>query len=407
MKNRNFRIAVFGATFAMALLMTPAKVSVHAAPIQYTLDSEVVEQVADSVTVNSYCGQTLNDTTAEVFDTYTSNAETPILSEEELAFIERYKNIGISNVNDYLNIRKSPDQASEVVGTLPKNAGCTVESIDKNGWAKITSGEVSGYVSVEYLITGEEVPALVKEVGKKIGVVNAETVRLREEKSEESKILALVSIDEEVNVKDDSDEQWIRVSYDDQEGYIARELLDLDYKLATAEEVEREEEVITTTTEVKTETKTETSTVSKKTTSNKTTSSKTKKVSEPKTSSNSSVRSSIVSYAKQFVGGKYVYGGTSLTNGVDCSGFTMRVYEKFGYNITRTSRSQAAAGKTISVSSVKPGDLVFYADGGSINHVAMYIGNGQIVHASNPKTGIKISNMNYRKPCKAVRFIND
>ena len=171
--------------------------------------------------------------------------------------------------------------------------------------------------------------------------------------------------------------------------------------------MEREEEVITTTTEVKTETKTETSTVSKKTTSNKTTSSKTKNVSEPKTSSNSSVRSSIVSYAKQFVGGKYVYGGTSLTNGVDCSGFTMRVYEKFGYNITRTSRSQAAAGKTISVSSVKPGDLVFYANGGTINHVAMYIGNGQIVHASNPKTGIKISNMNYRKPYKAARFIND
>lgn len=114
------------------------------------------------------------------------------------------------------------------------------------------------------------------------------------------------------------------------------------------------------------------------------------------------LREEIVSYAKQFVGNPYVYGGTSLTRGTDCSGFTMSVYRNFGVNLNRISRDQANNGKTISVKDVQKGDLLFYTSGGRINHVAMYIGGGKIVHASNPRTGICISNMNYRTPYKAV-----
>ena len=108
----------------------------------------------------------------------------------------------------------------------------------------------------------------------------------------------------------------------------------------------------------------------------------------------------------QFVGNPYVYGGTSLTGGTDCSGFTMRVYEHFGIDITRTSRSQAAAGREISASQLQKGDLVFYAYNGVIGHVGLYIGNGQIVHAANPNTGITISSVNYTTPCKYVTFLN-
>ena len=121
----------------------------------------------------------------------------------------------------------------------------------------------------------------------------------------------------------------------------------------------------------------------------------------------SSTRASIVEYAKQFLGNRYVYGGTSLTNGTDCSGFTMRIYEHFGYSIPRTSGSQASALSGISSSEAKPGDLFFYSNGGRINHVAMYIGSGMIIHASNPRTGIKISNAYYRSPAKVARVIND
>lgn len=110
------------------------------------------------------------------------------------------------------------------------------------------------------------------------------------------------------------------------------------------------------------------------------------------------IRNQIVTFAKQFVGRPYVYGGSSLTNGTDCSGFTMRVMEQFGIQLGRDSRSQAASVRRIPVESVQPGDLVFYASGRSINHVALYIGNGQIVHASNERTGITISSMYYRAP---------
>jgi len=116
-------------------------------------------------------------------------------------------------------------------------------------------------------------------------------------------------------------------------------------------------------------------------------------------------RTAIVAYAKQFLGNPYVYGGTSLTDGTDCSGFTMRIYEHFGINTGRTSRDQAAKGKQIPIDSVQPGDLLFYASGDYINHVAMYIGGGQIIHASTSKTGIIISTAYYRTPYKAVTFL--
>lgn len=117
-------------------------------------------------------------------------------------------------------------------------------------------------------------------------------------------------------------------------------------------------------------------------------------------------RSAVVAYAKQFLGNPYVYGGTSLTNGADCSGFTMSVFAHFGISTGRSSRDQAAKGKEIAVSAVQPGDLLFYASGNYINHVALYIGDGQVIHASTAKSGIKISPSNYRTPCKAVSFLN-
>ena len=120
----------------------------------------------------------------------------------------------------------------------------------------------------------------------------------------------------------------------------------------------------------------------------------------------SATRTAIVAYAKQYLGNPYVYGGTSLTNGADCSGFTMRIFEHFGIDTGRSSRDQAAKGKEIALSEIQPGDLIFYANGDYINHVALYIGGGQIIHASNSKTGIITSTAYYRTPYKAVTFLN-
>jgi cell wall-associated NlpC family hydrolase len=95
-----------------------------------------------------------------------------------------------------------------------------------------------------------------------------------------------------------------------------------------------------------------------------------------------------------------------LTNGTDCSGFTQSVYKHFGISIPRTSVTQSTTGKKVSLDELQAGDLVFYAKNGRVNHVAMYIGGGQVVHASSPKTGIKISNLRYRTPYCARRIVN-
>lgn len=119
-------------------------------------------------------------------------------------------------------------------------------------------------------------------------------------------------------------------------------------------------------------------------------------------------RQSVVNYALQFVGGRYAYGGSDPHTGVDCSGFTRYVMQHAaGISLNRSSGGQAAQGVSISADQMKPGDLIFYGNGRSINHVAMYIGNGQIVHSSTYKTGIKVSQWNYRNPVKIVNVIGD
>lgn len=117
------------------------------------------------------------------------------------------------------------------------------------------------------------------------------------------------------------------------------------------------------------------------------------------TASGSGNGTAIANYALQFVGNPYVFGGTSLTKGADCSGFTMSVHKHFGISIPRSSVGQASGGKSVSISNVQPGDIIYYG-----NHVGIYIGNGQIVHASTAKTGIKISNYTYRTPICVRRY---
>ena len=122
------------------------------------------------------------------------------------------------------------------------------------------------------------------------------------------------------------------------------------------------------------------------------------------TSSSSDLGQQIASYAVQFVGNPYIYGGTSLTNGADCSGFVQSVFANFGIGLSRTAASQASGGTSVSLDSLQAGDLLFYSSSGSIDHVALYIGGGQIVHAANSASGIIISNAYYSTPVAAKRY---
>jgi uncharacterized protein YgiM (DUF1202 family) len=276
-----------------------------------------------------------------------------------------YTNLGIANVDTAnLNVRNEPSTSGEVVGKMTKHNACEILETDGD-WYKITSGNVEGYVSSEYILTGEEAIAIAKEEATTYATVTTEALRVRREASTESDILSLVNKDEDLAVVEEGDE-WVRVEVDDEEGYVFKEYVTIAEKLSTAKTI--------------------------------------KELNYGQGVSD--VRVDLVQYALQFVGNRYVWGGESLTNGVDCSGFTMKIYEKYGIYLPHSSKAQPSYGTKIKASEAQPGDLFFYGSGSTISHVGIYIGDGKIVHASNKRDGIKISNAYYRTPICVVRYLN-
>ena len=301
-----------------------------------------------------------------------------------------YKGKAAPNVRSVLNIRKKKSTSSPVVGKFKKGNIGTVLKKGKE-WSRIRSGKVTGYVKNEYLIWGSSIHKYAKEHNfPKKAVVKVDTLKVRQKQSTKAKVLTLVSRNDSYKVLGETAE-WVNVKADGDKGYLAKDYVSIGYYYTNAK-----------------------STVKKqRSAALKSTAEQDKKDSSSQgneSTSSGNIRQQVVNYALKFVGNKYRYGGNSLTNGTDCSGFTQQVLGHFGYSISRTSSSQANDGRTISISNVRPGDLLFYKRGGRINHVTMYIGNGQVVHASNsapyPRGGIKVSGMGYRTPCKAVRIIN-
>lgn len=279
--------------------------------------------------------------------------------------LEGYVNIGIANVEDNLNIRAEAGTEGKLVGKLRKDSACEILEVDGE-WAHITSGEVEGYVKAEYLYTGDEAVERAFQLGQEVAKVDADALYVRMEPSTEADFWTMVPKGEELAVLEDQGD-WLKVDIDGEEGYVASEFVHVTSELSTA---------LTITEALYGEGVTD-------------------------------VRIAICEFAKQFIGNRYVWGGTSLTKGADCSGFVLSVYRNFGVSLPHSSRAQANCGTKISVGDVKPGDLIFYGNGRRINHVAMYIGNGRVVHASNSRTGIITSNMYYRSPVSAARIIND
>ena len=294
--------------------------------------------------------------------------------------IPGFTNIGIADVDTNLMVRSGSGENYKILGKLPKNGGCEIIEDSKDGWTKISSGKVTGYVKSSYLITGANATQLAKKVGSYIATANTGGLRVRKDPSTDSEVIDLIAKGEELIVLDskvftDDEEhgKWVKVSLDSDdsengtEAYVAKEYVDLSFQLIKAVTIEE----LQFGTGV------------------------------------SSTRVKLVTAAKTHLGEAYVWGGTRLGVGVDCSGFTQALYRQLGISIPRTSREQARGGIGVSASSLKPGDLVFYGSSSYINHVAMYIGNGQVIHASNRRDGIKISNMYYRSPVKCARYISD
>lgn len=274
-----------------------------------------------------------------------------------------YTVLGVANVTNYLNVRETPNQDGKLLGKLPMNAGCEIlETLD--GWYHIKSGNVEGYVSAEFLLTGEEANERAKEAIMTLASVQADKLMVREQPNTDCSIVTRVAQGEELEVSEVLD-GWVKVNIDSEQGYVSADYVTVHQALPIGVTL--------------------------------------KEISTGSGVSNTAV--DLIEYAKQFLGNRYVYGGTSLTKGTDCSGFTMRIFEHFGYSLSRTSGAQSNNGKRVSLSEIQPGDLLFYSRGGSIGHVAIYIGNGQIIHASTERTGIIISNAYYATPACATRII--
>lgn len=280
---------------------------------------------------------------------------------------EAPENIAYANVSELLNVRKKPDASSSKVGILYKNAFCLVESVE-NGWAKITSGDVSGYVKASYLVTGEKAAELAKEEATLYAVVNSSVSALNVRKAPSTsatkvaRVTAgeklLVSREVVINKNEEVSKVWVEVALNDEENdevlaYVASEYVTFSYELPWAVKY------------------------------------------TPYGVGVSDLRVAICDYAKKFIGTKYVWGGESLTKGIDCSSFVQQIYSHFGYTTERNSRMIAKQYEKISVSELQPGDLVFYGKVklNYINHVAIYIGNGQIIHSSTNFNGVAISSM--------------
>ena len=280
--------------------------------------------------------------------------------------INQYDNLVIFKKSGYMNVRSTPENKGDdnVIGKLTsKAAGDIIETVD--GWYKIKSGKVTGYVRADYMVTGEEARNLADKEATNMAVCNSGGLRVREEGSLDAPVITLVAEGEELEVVDIQDD-WVKIMLDDEAAYVSADYVDIAKKLEKAVSL----------TELK------------------------------YGQGVSDIRVDLVNYAKQFLGNPYVWGGTSLTKGADCSGFVLSIMKKYGVSLPHHSGSQAQCGKKVSLSEAQPGDLVFYAKNGKINHVAIYIGGGQVIHASNPRTGIKISNVSYRTPYSVRRVLS-
>lgn len=267
-------------------------------------------------------------------------------ADEEEEYME---NVVVANVVNYASVRTDPDVRSEVVGRIYPNAVGTLLE-EKDGWCYIESGSVTGYVLSDFLYVGDEARQAVEELGLRIARVDAQILYVRTEADSEAEVLGMVPQGEALLVLEESTD-WIKVDTEDGEGWVSAEYV------TVKTEYEHAEFVYDTGDE------------------------------------GSELGIAAVEYALQFVGNPYVYGGTSLTKGIDCSGFVMKVYENFGVELPHSSAADRKQGHAVkSIKDAQPGDLICYS-----GHVALYMGDGQIVHASNERDGIKVSKVGYRK----------
>ncbi len=302
-----------------------------------------------------------------------------------------FRNLVIAQVTNYVNVRSIPSEEGEVLGKLYNNSVGTFIS-EENGWYQINSGSVTGYVKAEFCVTGEDAVELAKKVGKRIATVTTETLFVRTEPSTECSILGMVPEADDLIVLEET-EGWAKVDVEEGMGWVSTDYVALHSEFVQAESKEEEERRLAKEEEERQKARAAAAQKAAQNQNNQSQSSApAQNAGSYSVSGGSEMGVAVAEYGLQFVGNPYVYGGTSLTNGADCSGFVMSVYANFGVSLPHSSTSDRSQGYGVDgLDNAQPGDIICYS-----GHVGIYIGNGQIVHASNERTGIIVSNANYR-----------
>lgn len=328
---------------------------------------------------------------------------TPLPTEEVES---EYIDFAISNVENYVNVRSLPSTDGEIVGKLYGGSVAQIEELagEEQDWFKIISGNVEGYVKGEYFIHGQEAVEAMDSYVVKYAQVQVKKLNVREKASTSGKKVGYLENGETVRVLEDCGE-WLKVQYTaETTGYLSAQYVmvteSYSYAVSLAEEKQqkalyKEREARRPKEQTKASEKAE----------------EIIEVVPPAVTytSNEELRKEIINYALQFVGNKYINGGSSLTKGTDCSGFTCLIFKEFGYSISRTPSGQyTSAGRSIDISEIQPGDIVCYSSNGgkSCTHVAFYMGDGQIVHSANKRKGVITSSIEF-EPIIGVKNVID
>lgn len=381
--------------FAMVgtMLLTDAPALIYA-----TNNTEVITttEVAATETVDAATAEKGSLKVLGLMETAKQEVNGTVAVLEELK--SPYVGVAIAQVDNYVNVRAEANTESEVLGKLYDNSAATVLETTEDGWYKITSGSVTGYVKCEYVVVGDE--ELAREVSTRYATVTTQTLNVRMEPSTDAQILTQLPEGDDFVVVDESMymDGWVMVTTSEGEGYVSTDYVELWTEFVTAESKEEEEARLKKEEEARRKAAAAAEAARRKAEEEAAAAAGSSDTSY--SSAGSSNGQAVVDYACQFVGNPYVYGGTSLTNGADCSGFVMAVYAAFGVSLPHSSKSMRSVGYEVSTSEMQPGDIICYS-----GHVAIYVGNDTIVHASNAREGIKYTSPASYKSIICVRRI--
>ena len=302
-----------------------------------------------------------------------------------------YADLALANVTHYVNVRTEPNTSSTIVGKIYHGAVAQIlETTDgEDGeWFRIVSGNVEGYIKSEFFLYGAAAEDAIEDYVTRYAVVEVDRLNVRKEADVESGRIGYVDRGEKVEILENLGD-WMKVQYTESKtGYVAAQYVTVKEEFVYAKTLEEEAAELAAKRALE-----ERQSVPETAAAENTTVVATPPSGDYSTSSE--LRAEIVNYAMQFLGNRYVHGGSSLESGTDCSGFTSLIYAVFGYSVSRTPSGQlSSSGRSITYSEAQPGDIICYGSK-KCTHVGLYIGDGQIIHSANSRKGVIISDATY------------